>query len=115
MTPLRFTLLTRQHGIYRRSVGLAAAHDLAKLAKKPAPMIRRVWADRAKRPCEQGTKAIIIGNGKWMPQKGGSPTAPPPQRQTTRPAPRPNSTRRPPPGTVGHPPIQEDDGSDIVF
>jgi len=64
---------------------------------------------------EQGTKAIIIGNGKWMPQKGGSPTAPPPQRQTTRPAPRPNSTRRPPPGTVGHPPIQEDDGSDIVF
>lgn len=63
MTPLRFTLLTRQHGIYRRSVGLAAAHDLAKLAKKPAPMIRRVWADRAKRPCELVHMSILINAG----------------------------------------------------
>lgn len=36
------------------------------------------------------------------------------RQQTTRPAPRPNTTRRPPPGTVQHPPIQEDDGSDTI-
>lgn len=63
MTPLRFTLLTRQHGIYRKSVGLAAAHDLAKLTKKPAPMIRRVWDDRAKKPCELVHMGVLINAG----------------------------------------------------
>lgn len=63
MTPLRFTLLTRQHGIYRRGVGLAAAQDLAKLTKKPVPVIPRVWADRAKKPCELVHMGVLINAG----------------------------------------------------
>lgn len=56
---------------------------------------------------EQGTKAIIIGNGKWMPQKGGAP----PPRQQARPAPRPNAPRQKPPGTIEYeqPDASQDD------
>lgn len=61
----------------------------------------------------QGTKAIIIGNGKWMPQKGDARPTPP--RQQTRPTPRPNSPRRQPPGTIQYPEPQPDNGDDDIF
>jgi hypothetical protein len=61
---------------------------------------------------DQGVKPIIIGNGKWMPQKGGTRPAP---RQQTRPAPRLNALRRQPPGTIQYPEPQPDNGDDDIF
>lgn len=53
---------------------------------------------------EQGVKAVIIGNGKWMPQKGEQQREAPAPRQQPPPARRPaTTTRKPPPGTIEYP------------
>lgn len=73
-----------------------------------------VSQDIPKEARDSGMQAPILGN-LTLPEEDA-----PQQRheQTTRPAPRPNSTRRPPPGTIEHPPIQPDTGfeeDDIPF
>lgn len=51
MTPARFTETTRQHGLYRKGVGLGAVQDLAAIAQAPAPVIPPTsWHERSKKP-----------------------------------------------------------------
>lgn len=51
MTPARFTETTRQHGLYRRGMGLEATRDLATLVQAPVPLLPRDDAgDRKKQP-----------------------------------------------------------------
>jgi hypothetical protein len=51
MIPARFTETTRQHGLYRKGVGLGAVQDLAALAQTPVPVIPPTsWHERSKKP-----------------------------------------------------------------
>lgn len=51
MTPARFTETTRQHGLYRKGVGLGAVQDLATLVQAPVLVISPTsWHERSKKP-----------------------------------------------------------------
>lgn len=51
MTPVQFTKTTRQHGLYRKGMGLEATRELALLVQAPVPVIKPTsWHERSVAP-----------------------------------------------------------------
>jgi hypothetical protein len=64
MNPPRFTETTRQHGLYRKGVGLGAVQDLAALAQAPVPVMPPTsWHERSKKPTTITHMGVLIRAG----------------------------------------------------
>lgn len=51
MTPARFTETTRQHGLYRKGMGIEATRELALLVQTPVPVVKpKSWHERSVAP-----------------------------------------------------------------